>query len=112
MIQTGYQYKLLSVTMNDGTVLRPDKLTVLVGPNNSGKSRALKEIATFTTHVSPPPRVVLGAIEVNYPSTLAELRMAYNVERNQDQDGTWVIRQLDIELGKEHTAIAGSWPSV
>jgi hypothetical protein len=38
MEQPGYQYRLLDFRFNDGTVLRPDKLTVFVGPNNSGKT--------------------------------------------------------------------------
>ena len=66
-MQEKYQYKLLSVTVNDNTVVRPGRLTVLVGPNNAGKSRALKDIASLTTLQNPLPSVVVSAVEVNYP---------------------------------------------
>lgn len=51
---TGYQYELLEVRLNDDTVLKPGNVTVLIGPNNVGKSRLLKEIATFTSTAQPP----------------------------------------------------------
>jgi len=40
-----YTYKLTSVVFNDDTVIEPGRLTIIVGPNNTGKSRALKDIA-------------------------------------------------------------------
>ena len=112
MEQANYQYKLSEIRLNDNTVLAPGKLTVLVGPNNSGKSRALKEIAAFTTLPVPHKGIVVSSISVNYPSNLSELRQAYDVERYQREDGYWVSHTLAPELTQEHQFIGGGiWPS-
>jgi ATPase subunit of ABC transporter with duplicated ATPase domains len=106
-----YQYKLLGITMNDGTILRPDKLMVLVGPNNVGKSRVLKEIMTYTTQSNPPQSIMVSAVEVNYPSTLADLRVVYDVERYQDNNGNWIFRALNTTLSQEWHIPVSAWPS-
>ena len=111
MEQSKYQYGIQSVTLNDGLVIRPEKLTVLVGPNNSGKSRALKEISTFTTLQQPPKGVVVSSVAVNYPTTLAELREAYDDERHLDQNRNWTFRTLAPDLSQEFQTSAGVWPS-
>ena len=40
-IEPSYKYKLKTLTLNEGTEIEPEPLTVLIGPNNSGKSQAL-----------------------------------------------------------------------
>jgi predicted ATP-binding protein involved in virulence len=44
-----YRFKLNRVEFNDMTSFAPKEITVLVGPNNSGKSRALKDIVSHVT---------------------------------------------------------------
>jgi ABC-type hemin transport system ATPase subunit len=44
-----YTYKLTRVGLNNGLKISPGNLTVIIGPNNAGKSRALKDIAWKTT---------------------------------------------------------------
>ena len=110
MEQSKYQYSIQSVTLNDGLVIRPEKLTVLVGPNNSGKSRALKEISAFTTMQQPPKGIVVSSVAVNLPTTLAKLREAYDVERHVDQNRNWMFRSLAPDLSQEFQASAGVWP--
>jgi predicted ATPase len=106
-----YQYKLLGVTMNDGTIFRPNKLMVIVGPNNAGKSRILKEIAAHTTASNRPAGIVVSAVDVNYPATLADLRQSYDIERYQDTNGNWTFRVLNSELNQEHSiSHGGGWP--
>ena len=39
-----------SVSFNDGTLFCPGEISVFVGPNNSGKSKALDEIVAFSTN--------------------------------------------------------------
>lgn len=39
-----YEYKIKGLTFIDGTTVHTKGLTVIIGPNNSGKSRALREI--------------------------------------------------------------------
>ena len=111
MKTTKYQYSVQTVTLNDGFVVQPGKLTVLVGPNNSGKSRLLKEISAFTTRPQQTSGIVVSSVDVNYPKTLAELRDAYDVERHLDQNGNWMFRALAPDLSQEFQTSAGVWPS-
>lgn len=41
---SGYSFKVNKLVTADGTVIKPKKITVFIGPNNSGKSKSLKEI--------------------------------------------------------------------
>jgi ABC-type cobalamin/Fe3+-siderophores transport system ATPase subunit len=45
-----YQYKLNNIVFNDGSSINAGDLTVVIGPNNSGKSRALKDMLSATSH--------------------------------------------------------------
>jgi predicted ATPase len=111
MEQPGYQYRLLDFKFNDGTVLHPDKLTVFVGPNNSGKSRSLKEIAALTCQPQASRGVLVSAVNVNYPSTLEEFRQVYDVERHLDENGNWSFRTLAPDLIQEYQTSSGIWPT-
>lgn len=110
MEQSKYQYSIQSITLNDGMVIQPKKLTVIVGPNNSGKSRALKEISAFTTMPQPPKGIVVSSVQVKLPSTLTELREAYDVERHLDENRNWMFRSLSPDLSQEFHVSAGAWP--
>ncbi len=110
MDQSTYQYGIQSIVLNDGTTIQPDKLTVLVGPNNAGKSRVLKEISAFTTMRQPPKGIVVSSVAVNRPETLAILRKSYDVERHVDQNGNWMFRSLSPDLSQEFHVSAGVWP--
>jgi len=111
MDQRRYEYRLLDYKFNDGMLLRPDNLTVFVGPNNSGKSRSLKEIAAFTCQPHPPRGVVVSAVNVEYPSTLEEFRRAYDVERHLDENGNWSFRSLGADLSQEFQVSGAIWPT-
>ena len=65
-----------SITFSDGTTiaLKPTDVVVLVGPNNAGKSVALRDL---DQHVEKPFQgIVVNNIELSYSGTLEEL-LAY-----------------------------------
>lgn len=111
MEKSSNHFRISEITLNDGTVLRPGRLTVLVGPNNAGKSRALKEIATWIQRGEPERGVVVSSVSLSYPSSLAQLRSLYNVERYQDDRGHWAGHALNPDLVGETEVNGGSWPS-
>lgn len=39
-----YNFKIKKIIAYDGTEIEPKAINIIVGPNNSGKSRLLKEI--------------------------------------------------------------------
>jgi ABC-type ATPase involved in cell division len=106
-----YEYKLLRIVFNDGTIIEPGNLTVIVGPNNSGKSRALKEILLKTTTSKSVPSIVAKDVEWTLPKSLQELRDAYIVERYQDQNNNWSFRTLAPDLCSEFSTFGMVWPT-
>lgn len=67
-----YTFKLTQIGLNDGSKFEPGKLTVIVGPNNVGKSRALKDIAALVTNAQTST-VVVKDVEWTMPQNLQEL---------------------------------------
>src|SRR5437660_8200388 len=106
-----YRYKLTEITFNEGTQLTPGNLTVIVGPNNSGKSRALKEIVRKTTTVVQGTDVVVADVKWTLPNSINELRAAYDVERYSIEMSGWQYRVLKPELIDEQSFSGGhEWP--
>lgn len=105
-----YTYKLTRIVLNDDTAIQPGNLTVIVGPNNAGKSRALKEITVRTTTYRSFTGVIVKDVEWTLPQNLKDLREAYDVERDQDENGNWSFRTLAPELSQEHHVGGGNWP--
>ncbi|MGM3304389.1 ATP-dependent nuclease [Anabaena sp. WFMT] len=107
-----YAYKLNRIIFNNGLELQPGNLTVIIGPNNAGKSRALKDIAWKTTQKKPLQGIVVTDVEWTSPATLQEIRDTYNVERYRDENGNWMFRTLAPELDQEHSTVFNAeWPS-
>jgi predicted ATPase len=107
---TKYSYRLSSITLNDGTVIAPGQLTVFIGPNNSGKSRLLREISCLTTNKATTP-VIVADIDVELPQTLDELRAAYDVERSRGDNGQYTIRTIAPDLASESQHSTQRWPA-
>ena len=105
-----YAYRLSKVTFNDGTELRPGKLTIVCGPNNVGKSRILKDIAVISSSSAPPPTVLVREVEHALPESLDELRQAYSFHRYFENQG-WRGRCLAPNLCSEWSFSGGGvWP--
>jgi energy-coupling factor transporter ATP-binding protein EcfA2 len=104
-----YTYKLTSVGLNNGLKISPGNLTVIIGPNNAGKSRALKDIAWTTTKETLSQRIIVNDVEWTLPQNFQELREAYNLKRYQDENGNWIFRALAPELHQEYHNNAQHW---
>lgn len=104
-----YTYKLNRIVFNNNQEIQPGSLTVIIGPNNAGKSRALKDIAQRTTREQPIPSVVVNDVEWTTPANIEELREAYGLERYQNSTNNWMFRALDPELSEERQVQAGFW---
>jgi len=104
-----YTYKLTRIVFNNGEEIQPGNLTVIIGPNNVGKSRTLKDIAQQSTKRQPLPGVIVNDVEWTTPQSLQELREAYALERYQDENNNWLFRTLAPELSKEHQTNASFW---
>lgn len=63
--------KITSLELADGTRIQVGKLTVFIGPNNVGKTRALRDIYDEFTG-SSLPRVVVRETLFTKPESFAE----------------------------------------
>lgn len=61
-------YRINSITPKGSEAIELGRLTVLVGPNNCGKSQTLKDIRQYTTTGSQERLVVLKTIDVTLPT--------------------------------------------
>jgi len=104
-----YSYKLTRIVFNTGKEIRPGNLTVIIGPNNAGKSRALKDIAQKTTKRRPLPGIVVSDVEWTFPEDLQELSSAYSLKRYQDENNNWMFRTLAPDLSQEYQTNASFW---
>lgn len=104
-----YSYRLSKVEVNNGVQIPLGNLTVIIGPNNAGKSRALKDIASITTQRSGAPTVVVQKVEWSNPPSFQELRSTYRLERYQDGHNNWMFRALAPELTQERQFSADYW---
>ncbi|MGD1805146.1 ATP-dependent nuclease [Dapis sp. BLCC M126] len=105
-----YQYKLTEIVFNNEEKIQLGNLTVIIGPNNCGKSRALKDIAWKTTKNRDIPGVIVSDVDWVCPQNLQELCEAYKLERYQDKNGNWMFRKLAAELNQEQPPLnANNW---
>jgi energy-coupling factor transporter ATP-binding protein EcfA2 len=106
-----YTYRLNTIVFNDGYSINAGDLTVVIGPNNSGKSRALKDMLSLVT-ASSVPKVVVHNVTWSTPQNIEELRAAYNVERYRDATNEWRFRHISPDLSREIASMAGpgDWP--
>src|ERR1700681_2258652 len=109
-----YQFRLERLGFKDGNHFDPPALTVILGPNNVGKSVSLKEIAHCISVRATLPKTVLQDVDWTIPDNLDELRASYPIERRQNEAGNWVWRTLAADLSRQHQVITsvsgpGDW---
>lgn len=92
-----YSYRIASLVLNDGTEFVPSDLTVFIGPNNAGKSQALKDVMFLGTRPGHNQRetVVIRNTRFSLPEKLDDLIEAYpSLNRVPDVNGNWHYHPL------------------
>lgn len=87
--------------LQDGRELRPGKLTVIVGPNNSGKTQTLRDLLAYLT-VREARGVVVKRVDLHLPPTLGELKEAARGAMKEQPDGNTQIKTLGATLLQQH----------
>lgn len=106
-----YNYKLNNIYFNNGSSIVPESLTVIVGPNNCGKSRILKDILNLTTK-ERPETVILKDVDFSMPDSLEELKESYKISTFKDEYGNVAIRTLSsLMLGSYDLHVGADWES-
>jgi len=96
-----YRYRINKIIFNNGDEISLKALTVIVGPNNSGKSRILKDILELATKQDPNV-VLLRELDFSMPDSFEDLVTAYNIKLHMDKSGNCSLRPLLPTL-------AGTW---
>ena len=91
-----YRFKIDAINVNtvDGIKsIVPKKINVIVGPNNSGKSRVLKEIRDYLSGDMNDIKII-EKIQYTFPRDFCELNEAYDIGTKmiQDQYGNWILK--------------------
>lgn len=92
-----YSYKIENINFCDGTSVQPGSLTLIVGPNNSGKSRILRDILSLTTG-GRQAHPVVNNLAFTTPNTARELFQAYKFTTHVDEHRNVYLRSLAANL--------------
>ncbi|HEY1190384.1 MAG TPA: AAA family ATPase, partial [Gemmata sp.] len=101
METSSYQFRLKSITVNNGSAIHPAKLTVFVGPNNSGKSQSLRDIRDLCTGVKGAKQIVTAA-EMSIPKDFKDLYESYAIRGNYQGNDRWELNCLVPDLTQLH----------
>lgn len=91
-----YKFKIDKLKLNtiDGTMsFEPKRVNVIIGPNNSGKSRLLKELRDWLSGDNTDIKMI-NQIEYPYSKNFQEVEDSYNVKNKMTKDmyGNWILR--------------------
>lgn len=91
-----YRFRMKKIkvnTIDERISIVPKKINVIIGPNNSGKSRFLKEIRNFFNGNNKELKIIEG-IEYDFPDSLSSLNESYDVASKMSRDfwGNWMLR--------------------
>lgn len=91
-----YRFKIKKLNINtvDGLLeMEPKKINVIIGPNNSGKSRMLKELRDFLSGDMRDIKII-ETIDYDYPSNLERIDESYDIKSRMAKDlyGNWILR--------------------
>lgn len=73
ILQNNLAMKILSITIKSGEIINLNKFTLLVGPNNVGKSQTLKDIYKKLTKNNERNTTIVSSVKVNRPASFDEL---------------------------------------
>src|SRR5262245_54217821 len=106
-----YKFCLTQIEFSDGTVIEPGDVTVIVGPNNAGKSLLLKELKQELT-APPSARRIVRCIGTTVPSSLDELKKTSDADRAKGHNGHNMVFALRPDLCGSLTDQCTTWHSI
>jgi len=96
-------FEIGSIKLRDGTEFKPGKLTVIVGPNNAGKTQMLRDILASLTQQQPPKTIVIEGVVAVWPETLEALKACVKDALKELPDGNTYVKTLAPTLVEAHS---------
>src|SRR5688572_18166524 len=90
--------KITQVRLRNGLKFCPGRLTVLVGPNNGGKTQILRDLLASLATDKPQRGILVEEASLEFPETLSELKQAVNAALRHLPSGETQIKSLGITL--------------
>ncbi|MGN1337409.1 MAG: ATP-dependent nuclease [Candidatus Coprovivens sp.] len=75
-----YNLKIKSIKLNNGQVLLPNKINIIVGPNNSGKSRFLKDLRNYFMG-NDNSNVIIKEVCFDFPNNSDDFISSYKIDK-------------------------------
>ncbi len=99
------QFRIKSITFNDQSTVALSSVTIFVGPNNAGKSRALKDVALRIDRSDRSDRaqqgVIVTAVDLDGPNSWAEVLQVLPDPPELSADGSgFTFSTLNLTLDK------------
>ncbi|MFP3154387.1 hypothetical protein LQZ18_08150 [Lachnospiraceae bacterium ZAX-1] len=92
-----YKYKIEKLNFREGDPFSPKTLTLMVDPNNSGKSRVLKDILSLTTSQNPET-VILENVDCKLPNSFEEMKKTYAINITRDVNSNYMLKTLSANM--------------
>ena len=124
-----YKFKIDSISVNTisgDKAIQPKSVNVIIGPNNSGKSRFLKEIRNYLSGKTDTLRII-KELSHEFPDNINDLDSSYALSQKLSRDmyGNWFLRvysnkttqELDMNESLENyhsrgfSSFSGDWHS-
>ena len=91
-----YKFQINNLKLNtiDGVKdFKPSRINVIIGPNNSGKSRFLKELRDWLSGDKSDIKII-NHIDYSYPESFQDVEESYNIKNKMTKDlyGNWILR--------------------
>ena len=101
-----YKFSIKDISLssqNEPFVLVPKPINIIIGPNNSGKSRVLKELRDYLLGDFNDLKII-NNLSFDYPSDLSDLNQSYNLSKkiSKDSNGNWFMR---VYTNKPHSEL-------
>lgn len=99
-----YNFKINKINLKNGDRFIPNRINVVIGPNNAGKSKFLREIAGCFHDTDEKENYILENIEFDLPTSEEVFNKSYDIENKKfkDQYGSTYLRTF-FNLGNSHS---------
>lgn len=96
-----YNFKINKINLKNGNHFVPNRINVVIGPNNAGKSKFLREIAGCFHDTGEKENYILENIEFDLPTSEEAFNKSYDIENKKakDEHGNTYLRTF-FNLGK------------
>lgn len=89
-----YNFKINKINLKNGENIIPNRVNIIIGPNNAGKSKFLREIAGCFHETDEREKYILNDIEFDLPNSEKVFNESYDIENKivKDEHGNAYLR--------------------